>query len=61
MDTLFRVGERVRIKTGLRGDEYYKTENGHMLYCAEEMVEYGGNVSTNVSLECQYVRTYRTQ
>lgn len=58
MDTLFRVGERVRIKTGLQGDEYYRTENGNMLYCAEEMVEYGGNVSTIV--DCRQDRNMIT-
>lgn len=53
MATKFNIGDRVRIKTGLEGDTYYTTEDMKMLYCAQEMTEYGGYMAEIVECETQ--------
>ena len=60
MEFKFKLGDLVRIKRGLIADSYYKTEDGSTLYCATEMVGYGGLCAKITKLEerCGH-RTYK--
>ena len=51
MEFKFKLGDLVRIKRGLIADSYYKTEDGSTLYCATEMVGYGGLCAKITKLE----------